>query len=73
MQTHMRRRLYPCGLDICNGSPETDVSELQCLRGSHAPALPFAQRTATYSRSAANGQATVYIERMRRSCERFAL
>jgi hypothetical protein len=28
-----------------DGTPETEVSELMLSRGSHAPALPFAQRS----------------------------
>lgn len=32
MQKYIRRRLYPCGLDMHDGTPETEVSELLLLR-----------------------------------------
>lgn len=44
MRKHMRRRLWPEGLDIHGDTPETEVSEFVAFAGLPVPALPFAQR-----------------------------
>jgi hypothetical protein len=40
----MRRRLSPEGLDMRDGTPETEGSEFASLAGLPVPAPPFAQR-----------------------------
>jgi hypothetical protein len=44
MRKHMRRRLWPEGLDMRDDTPETEVSEFFASAGLPVPAPPFAQR-----------------------------
>jgi hypothetical protein len=47
----MRRRLSPEGLDIRDGIPENEVSELVLWAGLAVLALPFAQRADSLSKN----------------------